>query len=559
MPTGADLFVDAARRLGITHIFTLVGDHLNEVLPAASAAGMRIIDMRHESGVTHAADAWARITRKPAISLVTGGPGHTNSLTGIATAHLAASPLIAVSGSPSSMMKDRIVFQDIDQVSMTAPVVKWSAQPSSGAQIPFFLGRAYAEATSGRMGPTHLTIPVDLFAAEVPNPLPMALPPPRTELAPSPVDVNRAIDLLRRAERPIVIAGSGLWWADAGKELQQFIKKTRLPCYTITMARGMLSDRSSLSFGYADPALNKAVHQVFREADVCLVLGKRIDYRLALGGPRLFSPSTKFIQVDIHSAELGRTKSLELGICADVKATLQAMTAAAGAKQWEAKTWVQHARSANRAWQKQLDRMADDSSSPMHPASFYGELRKHLPKGTLLSWDGGDFVHWGRIMIPAEVPGGWLRLGPMGTIGSALPNAIALKLAKPDDPVVMITGDGSLGFYIAELDTAVRYKLPFVIIVGNDGGWGLERELQAEMNGSGKTVACELRRTRYDTVMKGFGGGGETIDRIDEIGPAMQRALASKAPYLLNVNIRGARSPFTEWQIGGKAKAAAKS
>ena len=558
MPTGADIFVDAAKRLGISHIFTLVGDHLNEVLTVAAAAGMTIIDMRHESGVTHAADAWARITRKPAISLVTGGPGHTNSLTGIATAFLAASPVITVSGSPSTLMKDRVVFQDIDQVSMTVPVVKWAAQPSNGAQIPFFLGRAYAEATAGRMGPVHLTIPVDLFAAEVGNPLAVPVPPPRTQHAPAAGDVERALDLLRRAERPVVIAGSGLWWADAGKELQQFIKKTKLPCYTITMARGILNDRSNLSYGYADPALNKAVHQVFREADVCLVLGKRIDYRLALGGPRLFSPAARFIQVDVHGAELGRTRQLELGICADVKATLRAMRDSIGTKVWAAKSWSQQARVANRRWQNELDRIAREGGSPLHPAAFFAELRKHLPKGTLLSWDGGDFVHWGRIMIPAEIPGGWLRLGPMGTIGSALPNAIALKLAKPEAPVVMITGDGSLGFYIAELDTAVRYKLPFVTIVGNDGGWGLERELQSELNGEGATVACELRRTRYDVVMKGFGGAGETVDRVDQIGPAMKRAFESKLPYLVNVNIRGARSPFTEWQIAGKAKPAAK-
>src|SRR6266700_2625296 len=166
MPNGAELFVQAAARMGLDPIFTLVGDHLNEVLAAAARAGMRVVDMRHESGVTHAADAWARIHRRPALSLVTGGPGHTNSLAGIATANLAGSPLIAVSGSRPRALADRQAFQDIDQVGMTRPVVKWAAQPPSAAQIPFYLARAFREADSGRKGPVHLTIPVDLFRGE---------------------------------------------------------------------------------------------------------------------------------------------------------------------------------------------------------------------------------------------------------------------------------------------------------------------------------------------------------------------------------------------------------
>jgi acetolactate synthase-1/2/3 large subunit len=182
----------------------------------------------------------------------------------------------------------------------------------------------------------------------------------------------------------------------------------------------------------------------------------------------------------------------------------------------------------------------------------HAELRKSLPQGVLFSWDGADFGHWGRAIIPALMPGGWVRLGPLGTIGAALPNVIALQLANPGKPVALVTGDGSLGFYLAELDTMVRHSLPVVIIVGNDGAWGLERELQNEFFPDQPTVVCELRRTRYDIIMKGFGGEGENIETIDEIGPAVRRAFASGRPYLLNVNIRGARSPFTEWQIAGK-------
>jgi acetolactate synthase-1/2/3 large subunit len=188
----------------------------------------------------------------------------------------------------------------------------------------------------------------------------------------------------------------------------------------------------------------------------------------------------------------------------------------------------------------------------MHPAAFFLALGEALPPDVLYSWDGGDFVHWGRAMLPARRPGGWLRLGPLGAIGSALPNSLALQMAHPGEPVALITGDGALGFYLAEMDTAVRHKLPVVMIVGNDAGWGLERELQSADTAGAPTVACELRASRYDLAMQAFGGAGETVERIEEVRPAVERAFASGVPYCINARIRGVRSPFTQWQIAGK-------
>ncbi|MDX1983165.1 MAG: thiamine pyrophosphate-binding protein [Bryobacteraceae bacterium] len=554
MPTGAELFATSLIKLGIREIFTLVGDHLNDVLIAIRKNGIQIIDFRHESGVTHAADAWTRVHRLPALSLVTGGPGHTNSLTGIATAYLNGSPLISVSGAPSSALAGRQVFQVIDQVGMTQPVVKWSAQASGPSQIPYLLGRAYNESMAGRMGPVHLTVPVDVFAQNTESALPMPQPRPQPHLAPSPAETQQALAMLSKAQRPIVIAGSGVWWSRAEKELLQFIKSTRMPLFTVTMARGIVPDSNPYTFGYADPAINKAVQHGFRDADVVLLLGKRLDYRLALGGPRLFDPETKVIQVDLHAPELSAARPVTLGICADVRATLQAMLDAIGKKAWEANPkWTRQLRKYTEEYQSKLNALGADATTPLHPAAVFATLRDALPRDVLYSWDGGDFVHWGRAMLPALKAGGWLRLGPMGTIGSALPNAVSLQLANPGKPVVLITGDGSLGFYIAELETLVRYGLPVVVIVGNDGGWGLERELQKELTG-GETVACELQHTRYDIIMKGFGGDGETVESLEQLAPAVERAFAANKPYLLNVIVRGSRSPFTEWQIQGKKK-----
>jgi acetolactate synthase-1/2/3 large subunit len=550
MPNGAELFVRSSIQLGLDTIFTLVGDHLNEALAAAARAGMRIVDLRHESSVAHAADAWARIHRKPALSLVTGGPGHTNSLTGIATAQLAGSPLIAVSGSRATTLANRQAFQDIDQVAMARAVVKWAAEPPNAAQIPFYLERAYRIADAGRKGAVHLTIPVDLFTQEGGDPA-QAVLRAAVETAPAP-RVVEAIELLRQAERPVVIAGSGVWWSHAEDAMRRFIEHTSLPLYTITMARGAVPDDHPLVMGYADPALNHAVQAAFREADLVLVIGKRIDYRLAFGGKRLFGAETKFVQIDLHEEELGLNRALNVAIHADARATLEALTEGAGSKRWAAKPWLDRVRALRCDWETRLGR--SDTDSPMHPAAFFHELREALPPDVLYSWDGGDFVHWGRAILPARQPGGWLRLGPLGTIGAALPNALALQLAHPGQPVTAITGDGALGFYLAEMDSAVRHKLPIVLIVGNDGGWGLERELQSFATGGAPTVACELRASRYDLVMQAFGGGGETIETIEQVRPAIERAFAAGAPYCLNVRIRGVRSPFTEWQIAGKAR-----
>jgi acetolactate synthase-1/2/3 large subunit len=545
VPTGAELFADTLVQLGIDRIFTLVGDHLNEVLAAAKGRGLRIVDMRHESGVTHAADAWARITRKPALALVTGGPGHTNAMTGIATAQLAGSPLIAVSGSRASTAGERQAFQDIDQVAMTRPIVKWAAEPPSAALIPFYLGRAYTEANSGRKGAVHLTIPVDVFAGYAETPARLPLP---VAQAPRQADrwaIDECLAMLQTAERPIAIAGSGVWWAGAEEELQEFIEQTAIPLYTITMARGCVPDEHPLCMGYADPALNRAARRALPEADVVLAVGKRIDFRLGFGGPRVFSAAAKIVQIDIHPQEFGLNRNVDLAICADAKAALRALSRGAGRYPWDTEAWLERLRADG-----EKPFAGGEDETPIHPAAFFRELKGALPRDTHYSWDGGDFAHWGRATIPANVNGGWLRLGPLGTIGAALPNAVALKLAHPEEPVVMITGDGALGFYIAELDTLVRHGLPVVIVVGNDGGWGLERELQSAAGR--ETVACELLRTRYDVVMQGFGGGGETIDRLEQVGGAVGRALASGRPYLINVNVRGVRSPFTEWNLAGR-------
>jgi thiamine pyrophosphate-dependent acetolactate synthase large subunit-like protein len=551
MPTGAELFITSLKKLGTTQIFTLVGDHLNEILRVADREGLSVVDTRHESAAVHMADGWGRITRTPGVSMVTGAPGHTNSITGIATAYYTGSPLLAMSGMSSSKLRDRYAFQDMDQLALVQGITKYAAVPAEAGQIPFYVHRAFLESMTGRSGPTHLSVPVDLLTAQVENHFPLPRGPIQIRRpGPEPAELDLAVALLESAERPAVIAGSGAWWADAGATLEAFIEKTSLPLFTVGLARGLVSDEHPLCFGYADPTLNRAAEKTLQQADVILVIGKKLDYRLRLGSPQLFSPDAKLIQIDIHSAELGLNRRVEVGMVADAKVALEGFVEAFGNRpQPDRSSWIEGIRETTRTTRDELEAIAQKPSQPMHALQFFRELLAWLPHDATLCWDGGDFVHWGRNYIPARKPMHWLRLGGLAGLGVCFPIGLAAQIARPDSRAVVITGDGSLGFYLAEMDTAVRFGLPVIVIVGNDGGWGIERELQRGAFGSDKTVACELRRTRYDLVMKAFGGDGEFVERPEQIRPALDRALRSDKPFLINVDIRGCASPFTEYQL----------
>ena len=348
----------------------------------------------------------------------------------------------------------------------------------------------------------HLTIPVDVFTGMWVG---TALRTGGPGTAPPCPDLKQATELLRAAKRPVVIAGSGVWWSGAEEALREFIERTQIPLYTITMARGTVPDDHPLSMGYADPALNYAVHTVFREADLFLVVGKRIDYRLALGGARLFPAEAKFIQIDIHPQELGMNRALDAAVCGDARAALDAIPDA-GRADGVARTGARVARG-----------MGGTAGSGA------GGCGGVLP-GTARGAAPGRAFLLGRRGFRALGAGdsaGAAR-GRMAAAGSAGHHRVVAAqrdraaTGAPGEAVVAITGDGALGFYLAEMDTAARFKLPIVLIVGNDAGWGLERELQSWGTGGAPTVACELQAARYDLVMKAFGGDGETIERPEE-------------------------------------------
>ncbi len=542
MVTGAHVLVRTLKQHGVDRIFGLCGDHVNAIFNACPDEDVVIVDVRHESGATHMADGWARVTGEPGVSVVTGGPGHTNSLTGIATAWMAGSPIIAISGMHDWGLRDKGPLQEIDQVELVRPITKWARVVTDPARLAQYAAIAYREAVSGRPGPVHLTIPGDVLEATLED-SDIAIPEPwRREPAAAPAAaVEAALDSLRRAERPAIVAGSGIWWARAWEALRRFVEVTTLPCFTIGMARGSLSDEHPLCLGYADPILNPAAREI-KEADVVLLIGKRIDFRLAYG--TLFGPNATLIQVDIDAAELGRNRSAQLPIHCDAGAFLAASTAAAEKRKgWKEPPWVEQLRQVRKAAAEA--RRADETSdaSPVHPLRIVKEVREAVSSDGVWVIDGGDFAQWCRLGLPARKPGHWVRLGALGTVGAAIPLGVAAKLAKPDCQVLILTGDGGMAFHSWELHTALRFNAPVVVVVGNDSGWGMERELQAALYH--RTVGVELGPVRYDKVVEGMGGHGEHVENPAELRPALERALKAGTVACVNVTMRGVPSPLT--------------
>lgn len=555
MPTGSELFVRSLKSQGVDRVFTLVGDHLNDVLQVAVRSGLAVYDTRHESAAVHMADGWSRLTRTPGVSMVTGAPGHTNSITGIATANATAVPMLAVSGMSDSRARDRYAFQDMDQLKLVQGIAKYAAVPTRAGQLPFYVKRAYLEMLHGRPGVAHLSVPVDLFTetSDTHYPVPEPVQPLRN--GPCDADLDRVIDLLAATERPVIIAGSGAYWSRAEDELKQFVEASGVPLFTTNLARGMVPDTHPLCFGYADATINRGAENACQQADLIMIVGKRADYGLRMGGPQLFPSHAKTIQIDVSGTELGLNRTLDVAIQADAKTTLAALNAALAARAApDRHAWIGEVQRGCDEYAAEIEAMVAEERSPMHSVHVYDALRRALPSDATICWDGGDFVHWGRYMLQARHVGRWMRLGSLAGLGVGLPIGLSAQMLRPDSKSVVITGDGSLGFYIGELDTAVRFGLPLVVIVGNDAGWGVERELQQGFYPGEKTVACELRSTRYDLVMKGFGGDGAHVTSPEQLPDAFDRAFRSERPFLVNVEIAGAGSPYTKYQIGRRSR-----
>ena len=546
--TGSHLIARALQREGITNIFTLAGDHVLPVLDVLSDEGFRLIDTRHEQAAVHMADAWGRITGQPGVSMYTT-PGLANAIPGIGSAMHAESPLLSISGSAPLSELGRGAMQEIDQTGMARPITKGAWTVTDARRIPQMIAQALREAFSGRKGPVHLTVPIDIQDQVVSEGEAQFNEPhdylAATRATGSPDQIRDAVALLQGASRPLVIAGSAAAYADSGETLRGFIETAHLPLMTEGDARGLVSDHHPYCFGFYDSGLNRAA-RLLRRADVVLLLGRKQDTILGYAMAPTIAPEAKIIQVDPSALEIGRNRSVAVGIAGDIEAVVAQLTAEAAKHSWRDLEWLGELGSEIEAQKESLDALALPEA-PMHAMQVHQTLQPFLRDDDYLVFDGGDFCHFGRASLPALAPRSWWYLPPLGMLGSALPTAMAAKLAHPTRRVFMLTGDGAFGFNGMEFDTAVRHNLAIVAILGNDSAWGIDRQIQLAVYG--KPVATDLLPARYDQVVQGLGGHGEHVETPEELPAAIQRAIDSDRPALLNVSVQRAISPRAESAI----------
>lgn len=526
---GGALAARALRRNGIEVLFALPGGHNLPLFEGARLEELPLIDTRHEENAVFMAEGWALATGRPAAASATAGPGVANALPGIAEANAAGVPVVVVAGRTGLGQRERGAVQDLDQLSAVAPMTKWRAACVDASRIPEYVAEAVHRARAGAPGVAYLEIPQDVFggsAAPAEKPWPTGHDAAAARARPVDGDVDRAVDMLRTAERPVVVAGSGAFFSGAGEALRSFVERTGVPVTTTSAARGLVDDddpRCAGSLVHGGVAL--------ASADVSLVLGSRFNANLVYGGLPLFSPEQRVIQVDVRPEHLGGLRKPALGLAGDVRATLDALTMAwADADADRHAAWAEQAKQGARASWESWDVQCDRPSSGLHPGWLAREtaaFAEDVTAGrcTFVS-DGGDSVVWGIAFSKAHRPGTNLFIGSaMGTLGIGLPFGIGARVARPDEPVFVFTGDGAFGLSAIELDTAVRHAIGVVVVVVNNGGWGDVRHEQRMWYGEEADQGAVLSHIRYDRICEAVGGHGERVEEKVQLQPALERAL----------------------------------
>jgi acetolactate synthase-1/2/3 large subunit len=533
--SGGHLVARALKAEGVEAIFTLCGGHIIDIYDGCTDLGIKIIDVRHEQSAAHAADAWTRLTGVAGCAVVTAGPGTTDAVTGIANAWRAQTPMLLIGGQGALKQAHMGSLQELDHVNLMKPITKFAATVYHTERIAEMIGMAYRQAYSGRPGPSFLEIPRDVLDAEVREEDVVDPGKYRTEgrMYGDVKLVESAARLLGEAERPAVLAGSQVWHGRAAKTLADFAQAAAVPVYCNGAARG------SLPPGHPN-LFNRSRREALARADVILVIGTPFDFRLGYG--RRLAPDARVIQVDLDYGELGHNRGVELGICGDAGAVLAQLTSALPSPDGELfvqhRAWLDHLRGVEqKALEKELPLLNSDAV-PIHPLRLAKEINDFLTEDTIFIGDGGDVVTISASVIQPRKPGHWLDPGPLGTLGVGMPFALAAKVALPHKEALILFGDGAFGFNGFEFDTAVRFQLPVVSVVGNNAAWNQIRYGQIAKYGAARgDVANLLAPTRYDEVVKALGGYGEHVTQPQDIRPALERARASGRPACINVMI----------------------
>jgi len=519
--TGATRLVDALAAAGVRRLFTLSGNQILSVYDATIGRDVALVHTRHEAAAVHMADAWGRLTEQPGVALVTAGPGHLNAISALYGARMAESPVLLLSGASPRSQRGRGAFQEIDQVAAARPVVKAAWSLDDPARIGDDVVRALALATSGRPGPVHLSLPGDVLEGPAPDAAKPA--PPATPLAiVGERDALAIVALLAEAKRPLILTGPALGRGPRRAAVERLAGITGAPALPIESPRGL-----------NDPWLRGAA-RLFGEADLVLLLGKPLDFSLRFG--QGFGRGCRVVSLDPEPAPTGVT----LAVSADPTASVERLAAVAATRAWPRSSWPDEVAAARRASPPGWDALRRSDRAPIHPLRVCAAMAPHVEAGAVLVSDGGEFGQW--VQAGLE-PRERLINGLAGSIGSALPMALAARLACPDRPVLAAMGDGTFGFHAFELDTALRHDLPLVAVVGNDARWNAEHTLQVRHYGAERALGCTLLPTRYDRVAEALGGHGELVERAADLEPAVARALSIGRPACVNVLIEGLPAP----------------
>ncbi len=533
---GADIVARSLKRLGCHRVFTLSGNHIMSIFDAALDADLDLIHVRHEAAAVHMADAHGRLTGEAGIALVTGGPGHANAVGALFTALGAESPMVLLSGHAATWELGRGGFQELRQADMAAPVTKASWTSSATETLGRDIGEAIRIATSGRPGPVHLSLPSDLLDARIEDsavvwPNSQALRPAALPDA----TADKILAAIAEAAHPVIIAGPQMSTVNGRDLLGRLEAATGAPAVIMESPRGL-----------ADATLG-AFPDLIKRADLIVLLGKALDFTTKWATGPTFDPDLRIIAIDPDSAMVERAKKekgehLLIGCVAGTTSAGETLLARAAKTSTPKPDWYKEARAALDNRPPEWRSIVSQTAGRLHPAEVFRALRPLVERhpDAVLICDGGEFSQWGQSMLPVRSR---LVNSVTGSIGSALSFALAARLAEPKAPVFAVLGDGTIGFHIAEFETAVRRGLPFVAVLGNDARWNAESEIQRRDYGANRMHGCELLPTRYDLVVAALGGHGEHVERAVDLPGAIERALASGKPSCINVMIESTAAP----------------
>jgi acetolactate synthase-1/2/3 large subunit len=514
-----------ARRLkasGIDTMFTLSGGHLFSIYDGCRSEGIRLIDTRHEQTAAFAAEGWSKVTRTPGVVALTAGPGVTNGMSAMAAAAQNQSPMLVLAGRAPALRWGMGSLQEIDHVPFVAPLARYAATAQSAAAAGDRVDDALRAAVGAPSGVGFVDFPMDHVFGEAVDP---ARPGALTTLPAAPradADLlDRAVALLAGARRPVIMAGTNVWWGRAERELLHLAERLRIPVLANGMARGIVGADRDLSFSRARSA-------ALSQADVALVIGVPMDFRLGFGG--VFGPQTQLIVADRAEPDREHPRAVTAGLYGDLPATLAALAHAAAT---DHEDWIGSLRTIETETRAAEAAELADDRTPLHPMRVYAELIPLLDRDAIIVIDAGDFGSYAGRVIDSYTPGAWLDSGPFGCLGSGPGYALAAKLARPERQVVLLQGDGAFGFSGMEWDTLVRHGVHVVSVVGNNGIWALEKHPMEMLYGY--SVVADLRPgTRYDEVVRALGGHGELVSTPAQLRPALRRAFDSGLPAVVN-------------------------